>query len=92
MLHALYELLRGFQHANDLSKGDLLRYTLDDQPDSVYRGLLTVIIAGAIAAATLVIIPTRLAVFDLAAIKETIDHSRRLRKPYAVVINAAPAP
>jgi chromosome partitioning protein len=45
----------------------------------------------AIQAATLVIVPTRLAVFDLAAIKETIDLSRHLRKPYAVVINAAPA-
>jgi chromosome partitioning protein len=42
-------------------------------------------------AATLVIVPARLAVFDLAAIKETIDIARSLRKPYAVVINAAPA-
>ncbi|HEX3534608.1 MAG TPA: DNA methyltransferase [Gemmatimonadaceae bacterium] len=44
VLHALYELLRGFQHANDQSKGDLLRYTLADHPDEVYRGLLTVLL------------------------------------------------
>src|SRR5262252_8964579 len=45
----------------------------------------------AIRFATLVIVPARLAVFDLAAIKETIDLARQSRKPYAVVINAAPA-
>jgi hypothetical protein len=44
VLHALYELLRGFQSANEVSKGDLLRYTLADHPDEVYRGLLTVIL------------------------------------------------
>jgi len=49
------------------------------------------VVADAVAAATLVVIPARLAVFDLAAIKETIDLARQARKPYAVVINAAPA-
>jgi len=44
----------------------------------------------AIRAATLVVIPTRPAVFDLAAVRETIDGCRSVRKPYAVVINAAP--
>lgn len=44
VLHALYELLRGFQHANDRTKGDLLRYTLNDHPDEIYRGLLTVLL------------------------------------------------
>ncbi len=44
VLHALYELLRGFQHANDRTKGDLLRYTLADHPDEIYRGLLTVLL------------------------------------------------
>jgi len=44
----------------------------------------------AIRAATLVVIPTRPAVFDLAAVRETIDSCRSVRKPYAVVINAAP--
>jgi len=48
------------------------------------------IVVEAIRAATLVIIPARLAVFDLAAIKETIEVAREAKKPYAVVLNAAP--
>src|SRR5205085_8194237 len=52
---------------------------------------MSAVVVDAIRSATLVIIPARLAVFDLAAIKETIDVARQARKPYAVVINAAPA-
>jgi chromosome partitioning protein len=52
---------------------------------------MSAVVIEAIRFATLVIVPARLAVFDLAAIKETIDLSRQSRKPYAVVINAAPA-
>jgi chromosome partitioning protein len=52
---------------------------------------MSAVVADAIRHATLVVIPARLAVFDLAAIKETIELARHLRKPYAVVINAAPA-
>ena len=48
---------------------------IDTPPD------MSDVVQQAIRAATLVIIPTRLAVFDLAAIKETIDVSRSLRKP-----------
>jgi hypothetical protein len=44
VLHALYELLRGFQAAQDASGGELLRATLADDPDEVYRALLTVIL------------------------------------------------
>ncbi len=44
VLHALYELLRGFQAADDASKGELLRQTLGEHPDEVYRALLTVIL------------------------------------------------
>lgn len=44
VLHALYELLRGFQAAHDASKGELLRQVLTEDPDEVYRGLLTVIL------------------------------------------------
>ena len=44
VLHALYELLRGFQAAQDASKGELLRQALADQPEDVYRGLLTLIL------------------------------------------------
>ena len=44
VLHALYELLRGFQAAHDASKGELLREPLAEHPDEVYRALLTVIL------------------------------------------------
>ena len=44
VLHALYELLRGFQAAHDASKGELLRDPLEEHPDQVYRALLTVIL------------------------------------------------
>lgn len=44
VLHALYELLRGFQAAHDASKGELLRQPLAEDPDAVYHALLTVIL------------------------------------------------
>jgi hypothetical protein len=44
VLHALYEFLRGFQAAHDSSKGELLRQSLAEHPDEVYRALLTVIL------------------------------------------------
>ena len=44
VLHALYELLRGFQAAHGASKGTLLAQPLQDDPDHVYRGLLTVVL------------------------------------------------
>ena len=46
VLHALYELLRGFQAAHDSSRGDLLREPLSEEGDrnDIYRGLLSVIL------------------------------------------------
>lgn len=44
VLEALYELLRGFQAANDQTQGKLLREVLDIEPDLVYRGLLTTLL------------------------------------------------
>ena len=44
VLHALYELLRGFQAAHDASGGELLGDPLVEDPDEVYRGLLTVVL------------------------------------------------
>ena len=46
VLHALYELLRGFQTAHDSSGGDLLREPLSEDGDrnDIYRGLLSVIL------------------------------------------------
>ncbi len=46
VLHALYELLRGFQAAHDSSGGQLLREPLSEDGDrnDIYRGLLSVIL------------------------------------------------
>lgn len=44
----------------------------------------------AIRHATMVIIPARPSIFDLAAVQDTIELARELRKPYAVVLNGAP--
>ena len=44
VLHALYELLRGFQAAHEQSGGRLLKDYLSRDPDEVYRGLLTVLL------------------------------------------------
>jgi len=44
VLVALYELLRGFQAANDQTHGDLLHGVLSRDPDHVYHGLLTVLL------------------------------------------------
>ena len=44
VLHALYELLRGFQAAHDASRGEILGRELVDEPDEIYRGLLTVVL------------------------------------------------
>jgi chromosome partitioning protein len=48
-------------------------------------------VTDAIRASTLVLIPARLTLFDMVAIKETMDLCRKLSKPYAVVINGVPA-
>ncbi len=44
VLSALYELLRGFQTANAKSHGKLLDEVLEQEPNRVYRGLLTVLL------------------------------------------------
>ena len=44
VLHALYELLRGFQAAHDTSGGELLGRQLVDDSDKIYQGLLTVVL------------------------------------------------
>jgi len=43
VLEALYELIRGFQSADDQARGELLRDVLAQEPDDVYSGLLTVL-------------------------------------------------
>ena len=44
VLAALYELLRGFQAADDQRHGELLRAVLAGDPNHVYAGLLTVLL------------------------------------------------
>jgi len=44
VLAALYELVRGLQAADDLSRGALLRQVLKENPNLVYSGLLTVLL------------------------------------------------
>lgn len=43
VLDALYELMRGFQSANEHARGELLKTVLAKNPDDVYSGLLTVL-------------------------------------------------
>jgi chromosome partitioning protein len=50
-----------------------------------------VVVQEAIRAATLVIIPARPGFFDLHSVRETIAAARQREKPFAVVLNAAPA-
>jgi cellulose biosynthesis protein BcsQ len=51
---------------------------------------MSAVVTDAIHTATLIVIPARLTLFDLAAIKETMDLARQLRRPYAIVINGVP--
>ena len=44
VLHGLYELLRGFQLAHKSSHETLLAHELEQDPDNVYRALLTVML------------------------------------------------
>ena len=78
--------VRGVDSIVRAAKQDGFEWVFIDTPPNM-SGIVT----EAIRAATLVVIPARPTVFDLAAIKETIAFTRQLRKPYAVVFNAAPA-
>ena len=51
---------------------------------------MTASVADAMRMATLVVVPCRPSVFDIEAVKETVAFARKMRKPYAVVINSAP--
>ena len=62
-----------------------LEWVFIDTPPQV-----SALVNEAIRAATLVVIPARPSVFDLDAVRETIAYARERRKPYAVVLNAAP--
>jgi chromosome partitioning protein len=77
---------RGVDNLIKAAKDAGIEWVFIDTPPQVSG-----IVNDAIKAATLVVIPARPSVFDLDAVKETIAYSRERRKPYAVVLNGAPA-
>jgi chromosome partitioning protein len=68
------------------AKRDGVEWVFIDTPPNV-----SAVVEDAIKNATMVIIPARPGVFDVNAVQETILTCRSARKPYAVVINGAPA-
>jgi chromosome partitioning protein len=68
------------------AKRDGIEWVFIDTPPN-----LSAVVDDAIKNATMVIIPARPGVFDVNAVQETIQTCRSSRKPYAVVINGAPA-
>ena len=83
---SLRKASRGIEHLVAAAREAGFEWVFIDTPPQ-----MTSIVGDAIRAATLVIIPARPSVFDLDAVKETIAFARVRRKPYAVVINGAPA-
>jgi cellulose biosynthesis protein BcsQ len=68
------------------AKRDGMEWVFIDTPPN-----MSAVVEDAIRNATMVIIPARPGVFDVDAIQETIQTCRSARKPYAVVMNGAPA-
>ena len=68
------------------AKRDGIEWVFIDTPPNT-----SAVVDDAIKNATMVIIPARPGVFDVNAVQETIQTCRAARKPYAVVINGAPA-
>src|ERR1700728_2260412 len=66
-------------------KRDGIEWVFVDTPPNMSAS-----VTNAIRAATLVVAPCRPGVFDLDAVRETIQFARTASKPYAVVINGAP--
>jgi chromosome partitioning protein len=77
---------RGLAAAVEQASRDGYEWVFIDTPPN-----MSAIVVDAIQLATLIIIPARLTLFDLAAIRETMDIAKKLKKPYAVVINGVPA-
>jgi chromosome partitioning protein len=82
----LRQASRGITDIVKAAKRDGYDWVLIDTPPT-----MNAIVTDAIRAATLVIIPARPTVFDLASVAETIKLCREVRRPYAVVVNGAPA-
>jgi chromosome partitioning protein len=82
---ALRNATRGIERALALTMVEGCQWVFIDTAASMW-----VVAQEAIRAATLVIIPARPGFFDLNAVRETIATARERKKPYAVVLNAAP--
>lgn len=78
---------RGIKQALAAARLEGFDWVFIDTPASRWRA-----VCEAIEAATLVVIPARASRFDLAAVCDSVDAIRAYNKPYAVAINAAPAP
>jgi chromosome partitioning protein len=76
----------GVKETIEKAAADGIEWVFVDTPPNMSSA-----VTDAMSCATLVVIPVRLAVFDLAAVKETIDFARQSKKPFALVINAVPA-
>jgi chromosome partitioning protein len=73
--------------------GDVLKKARRREVDWVFIDTpanVSASVVEAIRAARLVVIPCRPGLLDIDAVRETIDFSRRLGIPYAVVLNGAP--
>lgn len=68
------------------AKRDGIEWVFIDTPPNT-----SAVVEDAIRNATLVIIPARPGVFDINAVEDTIATCRSARRPYAVVMNGAPA-
>lgn len=76
---------RGFADIVKSAKKKDVEWVFIDTPPNVSPPVIE-----AIRAATLVVIPARPSLFDLDAVRQTVETARAHRKPYALVINAAP--
>jgi cellulose biosynthesis protein BcsQ len=70
----------------DKAKRDGVEWVFIDTPPN-----MSAVVEDAIRHATLVVIPVRPGVFDIEAVQETISVCRSVRRPYAAIVNGAPA-
>src|SRR5260370_12710046 len=77
--------IRGIKETVAQARADGVEWAFVDTPPNM-SGAVT----DAISEATLVVIPVRLAVFDLAAVKATLAYSRQFQKQFAHGLTSAP--
>ncbi len=82
----LVNATRGIDRAVGFARAESYDYVFIDTAPTMW-----VVVQEAIRYATLVLVPARPSFFDLHAVLETVKTARERDKPYAVVLNAAPA-